>query len=166
MAEYQAVKEHLGASPGVLGSLCATCTGTAPRLTRRLSKLEQQQFQASLYSEMEEEIAELRRLLAESQERTANEQRRSAQAEARAAEEQRRREEEQRRREAAEADAEQSQPKNLVDFLKSCHSFSLALQAVTDETLTTQGDTTKPAGRLFPRRIVPWNDFPVQQRWN
>jgi tRNA A-37 threonylcarbamoyl transferase component Bud32 len=126
---------------------------------------------------MEEEIAELRRLLAESQERTANEQRRSTQAEARAAEErtrreeeqrrreeeQRRREEEQRRREAAEADAEQSQPKNLVEFLKSCHGFSLALQVVTDETLTTQGDTTKPAGRLFPQRIVPWNDFPAQQ---
>ncbi|KAG9228961.1 hypothetical protein BJ875DRAFT_489361 [Amylocarpus encephaloides] len=126
---------------------------------------------------MEEELAELRRQL-------ANEQRRSTQAEAQAAEEQtrreeeqrrreeeqrrreeeqRRREEEQRRREAAEADAEQSRPTNLVDYLKSCHVFSLALEVVTDKTLTTQGDTTKPAGRPFPQRIVPWGDFSIQQ---
>ncbi|KAF4512601.1 hypothetical protein G6O67_001718 [Ophiocordyceps sinensis] len=25
--------------------------------------------------------------------------------------------------------------------------------------LTTQSETTNPAGRIFPRRIVPWDDF-------
>jgi hypothetical protein len=91
---------------------------------------------------MEEQLAELRNKLAE--------------AEARAAEEQ-------RRREAAEADAQQSQPKDLIEYLEACHSFSLTLEVITDATLTTQGDTTKPAGRLFPQRIVPWDDFPTQQ---
>ena len=88
---------------------------------------------------MEEHLAELRHKLAE--------------AEARAAEEQ-------QRRQAAE---EQSRPKNLLEYLEACHGFSLALEVVTDATLTTQGDTTKPAGRLFPRRILPWLDFPAQQ---
>ncbi|RFU25118.1 hypothetical protein B7463_g11219, partial [Scytalidium lignicola] len=68
--------------------------------------------------------------------------------------------EEQRRREVAEA---KSQLKNLTEYLEACHDFSLTLEVVTDATLTTQGDTTKPAGRLFPQRIVPWDDFPIQQ---
>jgi tRNA A-37 threonylcarbamoyl transferase component Bud32 len=98
---------------------------------------------------MEEQLAELRNKLAE--------------AEARATAEQRRREEEQRRREAAEADAQQSRPKDLIGYLEACHSFSLTLEVVTDASLTTQGDTTVPAGRPFPQRIVPWDDFPTQQ---
>lgn len=105
---------------------------------------------------MEEQLATLQRQLAESEAQIAKEQDLRE-------EEQRLREEEKRLREIAEADAAQSQPKNLVDYLKSCHGFSIALEVVTDKTLTTQGDTTKPAGRLFPRRIVPWNDFPLQQ---
>ncbi|EEH21951.2 hypothetical protein PABG_04162 [Paracoccidioides brasiliensis Pb03] len=34
--------------------------------------------------------------------------------------------------------------------------------------MTTQGDTTKPAGRLFPQRIIPWDSFATQQEeiWN
>ncbi|OBT67062.1 hypothetical protein VE03_04400 [Pseudogymnoascus sp. 23342-1-I1] len=79
------------------------------------------------------------------------EQLKSKKAEARAEEEQRLREEEQRRREAAEAE---SQPKNLIEYLETCHSFSLALKVITDKSLSTQGDTT---------RIVPWVDFPVYQ---
>lgn len=123
---------------------------------------------------MEDQLAELQRRLAEAEARVAEEQqrredeqkgreeeqRKSKQAEARAAEEQRRREEEQRRREAAE---EQSRPKALIEYLAACHGFSLALKVVTDATLTTQGDTTKPTGRPFPRRIVPWRDFPTSQ---
>ncbi|OBT39281.1 hypothetical protein VE00_10595 [Pseudogymnoascus sp. WSF 3629] len=58
--------------------------------------------------------------------------------------------EEQRRREAAEAE---SQPKNLIEYLETCHSFSLALEVVTDKSLSTQGDTTVPTGRPFPQRI-------------
>jgi septal ring factor EnvC (AmiA/AmiB activator) len=89
---------------------------------------------------MKEQLAELRSKLAE--------------AEARATEEQ-------RRREAAEADAQQSQPKNLIEYLEACHNFPL--DVVTNATLTTQGDTTKPAGRPFPQRIVSWDDFLTQQ---
>ncbi|KAG9229511.1 hypothetical protein BJ875DRAFT_507895 [Amylocarpus encephaloides] len=105
---------------------------------------------------MEEEIAELRRQLADSEKRSIQAEARAAEEQTRREEEQRRREEEQKRRKAAEADAEQSQPNNLVAFLKSCHGFSLGLQVVTDKTLTTKGDTTKPAGRPFPRRITVW----------
>ncbi|KAH7418838.1 hypothetical protein BKA64DRAFT_565249 [Cadophora sp. MPI-SDFR-AT-0126] len=46
---------------------------------------------------------------------------------------------------------------------RPCHGFSVALEVITDATLTTQGDTTRPSGRLFPQRIVPWDDFPTQQ---
>ncbi|KAK1656902.1 hypothetical protein BDP55DRAFT_568421 [Colletotrichum godetiae] len=78
-------------------------------------------------------------------------------------EEQRRREEEQRRREEAEELTKASQPQTLRKYLASCHSLSLAIQVVTDRTLTTQGDTTNPTGRIFPRRIVPWDDFAASQ---
>jgi hypothetical protein len=105
---------------------------------------------------MEEQLADLRKQLAE-------EQRKARQAELRASQEQRLREEEQRRREAAEADAQQAQPKALIEYLDACHSFSLALEVVTEATVTTQGDTTKPAGRRYPRRILPWDEFPRLQ---
>ncbi|KAL5351074.1 hypothetical protein ACLOAV_004649 [Pseudogymnoascus australis] len=103
----------------------------------------------------------------ELQERFVAEQLKSKQAEARAdgeqrlrEKEQRLREEEQRRREAAEAE---SQLKNLIEYLESCHSLSLALKVITDKSLSTRGDTTVPAGRPYPQRIVPWGDFPAQQ---
>jgi hypothetical protein len=109
---------------------------------------------------MEQQLLELQR-------RFAAEQLKSQQAEARAEEEQRkskqaeaRAEEEQRRREAAEAEF---QLKNLIEYLESCHSFSLALKVITDKSLSTRGDTTVPAGRPYPQRIVPWGDFPAQQ---
>jgi hypothetical protein len=108
---------------------------------------------------MEEEIARLRQQLEE-------ERRRREEAEGWALDEQRQREEaeirileEQQRRQQAEDIAEASQPQTLQEYLEACHSLSLLIQVVTDKSLTTQGDTTKPAGRLFPRRIVPWDDF-------
>ena len=99
--------------------------------------------------------------------RVAEEEHKFRHAEGRAVEEQRRREEEQRRREEEqrrrEAAEEHSRPKSLIEYLQACHNFSLALEIITDATLTTQGDTTKPAGRPFPQRIVPWDDFPARQ---
>jgi len=68
---------------------------------------------------MEDPLADLRNKLAEAESRAA---------------------EEQRRREAAEADARQSRPKDLLEYLEACHSFSLTLEVVTDATLTTQGN--------------------------
>ena len=34
---------------------------------------------------------------------------------------------------------------------------------ITDQILTTQGEATNPAGRLFPQRIIPSPDFVSQQ---
>ncbi|KAK4243623.1 hypothetical protein C7999DRAFT_36041 [Corynascus novoguineensis] len=107
---------------------------------------------------MEDEIARLRQALEE-------ERRRREAAESQASEEQRRREEEQRRREEAEKIAK---PLQLEPYLEACHALSLAIKVVTDRSLTTQGDTTNPAGRVYPRRILPWVDFPARQEdiWN
>ncbi|OBT59278.1 hypothetical protein VE04_00367 [Pseudogymnoascus sp. 24MN13] len=123
---------------------------------------------------MEQQLVELQRKFAEAEARAEEErrlrkeeERKYKEAEARVKEEERkskqagaRADEEQRRREAAEAE---SQPKNLIEYLETCHSFSLALKVVTDKSLSTQGDTTVPTGRPFPQRIVPWEDFPAQQ---
>jgi hypothetical protein len=97
-----------------------------------------------------EEIARLQGLLKE-------EQRRREQAERRALQEQHRREE-------AEELAKASQPQTLQQYLKACHSLSLAIQVVTDRSLTTHGDPTNPTGRIFPRRIIPWDDFATKQQ--
>ncbi|CAI0649780.1 unnamed protein product [Colletotrichum noveboracense] len=56
-----------------------------------------------------------------------------------------------------------SQPQTLQAYLEACHSLSLAIQIITDRSLTTQGDTTNPTGRIFPRRIIPWDDFATAQ---
>ncbi|KAF5708082.1 serine threonine kinase [Fusarium globosum] len=39
----------------------------------------------------------------------------------------------------------------------------VSIDIVTDRSLTTQGDTTNPTGRFYPRRIVPWDAFPTEQ---
>ncbi|KAL2193978.1 hypothetical protein P885DRAFT_71775 [Corynascus similis CBS 632.67] len=110
---------------------------------------------------MDDEIARLRQALEE-------ERRRREEAESRASDEQRRREDEQRRREKAEEVAERSQPLRLERYLEACHTLSLAIEVVTDRSLTTQGDTTNPVGRVYPRRILPWVGFPARQEeiWN
>lgn len=108
-------------------------------------------------------VEELRRRLQE-------EQRRREEAESRAVKDQRRRKEAenraleaQRRRDAAEELAVASQPQTLQQYLEACHSLYLAIQVVTDRSLTTQGEATNPAGRIFPRRIIPWDDFATRQ---
>ncbi|KXJ84655.1 hypothetical protein Micbo1qcDRAFT_170061, partial [Microdochium bolleyi] len=95
------------------------------------------------------DVEELRRLLGE-------EKRRREEAESRALDEQ-------RRREVAEELATASQPQALQQYLEACHALDLAIQVVTDRSLTTQGDTTNPTGRIFPRRIIPWDDFSTKQ---
>ncbi|KAF9241212.1 hypothetical protein LCP9604111_8447 [Penicillium roqueforti] len=103
---------------------------------------------------MEETIAELRRQLEE--ERQARE------------EAQRREEEERQAREEAErlqGEAERRlEPNTLFRLLDRCHnSLSQAIRVETDATLTTQGDATDPVNRLYPKRVVPWLDFPQLQ---
>lgn len=56
------------------------------------------------------------------------------------------------------------QPNTLFRLLDRCHvSLSQAIRVETDATLTTQGDATDPVNRLYPKRIVPWLDFPQLQ---
>ena len=76
--------------------------------------------------------------------------------------------EDQHRREAAEALTTASQPQSLQQYLETCHSLQLAIEVVTDQSLTTQGETTNPTGQIFPRQIIPWNDFATRQEeiWN
>ncbi|KAI0525812.1 hypothetical protein F5B22DRAFT_587847 [Xylaria bambusicola] len=112
---------------------------------------------------MGDEVARLRTLLEAAEKRSAEEQRRRE-------EEQRRREnaeelakEEQRKRKEEEKRNEKSRPQALPQYLEACHSLSLAIQVVTEKSLTTQGDTTNPTGRIYPRRIVPWDDYPTRQ---
>ncbi|KAI1846941.1 hypothetical protein JX265_014015 [Neoarthrinium moseri] len=95
------------------------------------------------------ELAELRRKLAEEQRLRleAEHQRNAAEA----------------RRKVAEDLAMASQPQNLESYLESCHSLSLAIDVVTDRSLTTQGEVTNPVGRIFPRTIIPWHAFPTEQ---
>jgi len=101
----------------------------------------------------------------EAESRMLHEQHLREEEQRRREEEQRRREEEQRRREEAE---KVSQPQTLEPYLEACHALSLAIEVVTDRSLTTQGDTTNPVGRIYPRRIVPWDDLPARQEeiWN
>lgn len=96
-----------------------------------------------------EDNEELRRLLNE-------ERRRREQAEYDAAEQR-------RRREAAEEIAKASLPQTLTQYLDTCHSLSLQVRVITNPSSTTQGVTTNPTGRIFPRRIIPWDDFAACQ---
>ncbi|GAP83494.1 putative serine threonine protein kinase [Rosellinia necatrix] len=105
---------------------------------------------------MDDEVARLRALLEAAEKRSAEEQRRRENAEKLAIEEQRRRREE-------EEHNRNSRPQALPQYLEACHSLSLAIQVVTEKSLTTQGDTTNPTGRIYPRRIVPWDDYPTRQ---
>jgi hypothetical protein len=70
-------------------------------------------------------------------------------------------EEERRGREEAERRLE---PNTLFRLLDRCHnSLSQAIRVETNATLTTQGDATDPVNRLYPKRIIPWLDFPQLQ---
>ena len=75
----------------------------------------------------------------------------------------RQREEADRQREEAVAVAAAARPQTIPDYLEACHQLSLAIDIVTDKTLTTQGEPTKPAGRKFPQQIIPWDNFAASQ---
>lgn len=99
----------------------------------------------------------------EEQRRREEEQRLREAAENLAKENERQREEEQRRREAAEHLTIESRSQTIQQYIEACHELDLSAQVITDRSLTTQGETTDPVGRIFPRRIVPWDDFPACQ---
>jgi hypothetical protein len=102
------------------------------------------------------EIERLRQQLRESRQREEEAQRLVLAAQELA-------EEERRQKEEAQELAKPSQLQTLQPYLEACHSLSLAIQVVTNRSLTTQGDTTNATGRIYPRRIIPWNDFATKQ---
>ncbi|RYP39995.1 hypothetical protein DL767_001929 [Monosporascus sp. MG133] len=108
-------------------------------------------------------LAKLSSFYAHTESRVLEKQRRRKEEQRQREKEQRRREKEQRRREKAENLAKASQPQVLQQYLEACHSLSLAIRVVTDRSLTTQGDTTDPTGRIFPHRIIPWDNFAMRQ---
>lgn len=103
---------------------------------------------------MQDDIAELRRQLEEK--RWAREEER------RAWEENRRAWEENRR--AREEVEQRLQPNSLFRLLDRCHeSLSQTIRVKTNAILTTEDNVTDPVSQLFPKRIVPWLDFPQIQ---
>ncbi|ORY59503.1 uncharacterized protein BCR38DRAFT_308462, partial [Pseudomassariella vexata] len=56
-----------------------------------------------------------------------------------------------------------SQLQSLEQYCEACHPLNLALEVVTDCSLTTQGSTTNPTGRVYPQRILQWEDFTRDQ---
>jgi hypothetical protein len=128
---------------------------------------------------MEETIAELRRQLKEEKQAREEAERREEEEKQAREEAERREEEEKKAREEAERREEEEkkareeaerrqgeaelrvQPNTLFRLLDRCHnSLSQAIRVETDATLTTQGDATDPVNRLYPKRIVPWLNFP------
>ncbi|RSL57378.1 hypothetical protein CEP54_008319 [Fusarium duplospermum] len=89
----------------------------------------------------------------------------------------RQREEERRQLEEAESRARQNEQlakqneqlaiasrlQTVQQYLEACHALDISARVITDASSTTQGNTTEPVGRIFPRRIVPWDDFAAQQ---
>src|SRR5207302_1275485 len=60
--------------------------------------------------------------------------------------------------------ARDSLPNTINKYLEGCHDLWRAVKAVTDHKLTTQGETTRPDGRKYPKRIIPWGeDFVTRQ---
>ncbi|KAL2846620.1 hypothetical protein BJY01DRAFT_234520 [Aspergillus pseudoustus] len=117
---------------------------------------------------MPDDIAELRRQLEEAERRQKEAEQRQKEAEQRQEEAEQRQEEERQAREEAERrhkEAERRlQPNTLFHLLDRCHdSLSQAIRVETNATLTTQGGVTDPVNRRFPKRIVPWLDFPQLQ---
>ncbi|KAI1195303.1 hypothetical protein F5X97DRAFT_247716 [Nemania serpens] len=51
----------------------------------------------------------------------------------------------------------------LAQYLEACHSLGLAIRVEANQSSTTQGGTTGPTRRIFPRRIIPWDEYPAQQ---
>ncbi|GAO13649.1 hypothetical protein UVI_02017560 [Ustilaginoidea virens] len=111
-----------------------------------------------------DEIEQLRLLIKEKDRQLDEKNRQLDEEQRRRKEEQRLREEEQRRREKAEELANESLPLDLPQYIEACHALDLAIEVVTDPTQTTQGHTTTATGRIFPRRIIPWEDFPAKQQ--
>lgn len=113
---------------------------------------------------MDEEIRQIKAQLVEERRRREDEERKREEADERARIEQVKREEEQCRREHAERVAASALSQDLATFLQGCHNLSRLVKPVNELSSATTGSTTKQTGRLYLQFILPWNDFPSQQR--
>ncbi|KAG5950571.1 hypothetical protein E4U57_007558 [Claviceps arundinis] len=98
-----------------------------------------------------DDIDELRRQLRTAQEHSLEDRRQREAAEGRALEERRRREAEERERRLT-----------LADYLHSCHTSDELpeVKAVGTSATRSRSHARNAAGRLCPRHIIPWKDFP------
>ncbi|EQL01174.1 hypothetical protein G6O67_000997 [Ophiocordyceps sinensis] len=111
--------------------------------------------------QLKRQLREEQRQRQEDQRQLREEQRKRQEDQRQLREDQRQLREEKRLREAAE---EISRPKTLVQYLEACHSLQLNVEVVTKTSQTTKGITTDPTGRIYPKRIVPWDDFNARQQ--
>ena len=110
------------------------------------------------------QLAEEQRRRAEEQQKREEEQRRREAAEHRERVEQEQRREEQRKRYDAEHAASLALKQTLRPFLEGCHGLSRQVKPVDDLSSATTGRVTNEIGRFYPQTILPWNDFPTQQK--
>lgn len=67
-----------------------------------------------------------------------------------------------RRRDEAE---QQVRGTTLTELLEKCHTkLAQTLLVQGDAALTTEGNPANPVGRLYPKRLVPWANFPSLQK--
>ncbi|KAI1119908.1 hypothetical protein F5Y10DRAFT_146051 [Nemania abortiva] len=116
-----------------------------------------------LYPSMEAEIAKLRALLDEKDRKQKDTEALLDEKDRKQKDTEALLDESDRKRKDAEKRAENSRPQTLQTFLESCHALSLAIRVVTKRSLTTQGNTTNPTGRVYPQRIIPWDKYDTQQ---
>ena len=52
----------------------------------------------------------------------------------------------------------------IPELLTLYHELSLTIKVETNPALLTTGETSKPAHRKYPKRIVPWDNFATRQQ--
>ncbi|KAI4086487.1 MAG: hypothetical protein LQ344_007506 [Seirophora lacunosa] len=113
-------------------------------------------------SSPEEEIRRMREDMAKLKMQNEEFARDRAQAEARAQKAEREKQEEALRADGLQIEVRAS---TLEELLQQCHEQLFQGFAVqTDKTLTTKGGTTDPTGKIHPRYLRQWADFPEEQQ--
>ncbi|KAI1736671.1 hypothetical protein F4680DRAFT_451761 [Xylaria scruposa] len=110
--------------------------------------------------EHRQRIEEHRQRIEERRQREATERQLDEERSQREAAE-RQRDEERRQRVDFQNKVEDS---NFEQYLESYHQLGLKIKVEENNTRTTKGNVTDPTDREYPKRIMPWKDFPSQQK--
>lgn len=64
--------------------------------------------------------------------------------------------------------AQYSRQQTLQQYIEACHSLHLRVQVVIPPPYASQEDETNAPGLIFPRRMIPWDNFATKQEetWN